>query len=98
MEASAIEGVGSAAAGQSVSPGQPKSVDALQQAVAVARRLNLLGISGREFAVTRDPATLKFVIVIRDLGTGAVIDQLPPEDALKLDEQLAATVTPRKAE
>lgn len=96
MEAAPIDGLGSVASHAS-SPVQQRATDALQQAVSVARRLNLVGTSGREFAVTRDPATLKFVIVVRDRDTGTVIDQLPPEDALKLDEQLAAG-TPQKAD
>jgi uncharacterized FlaG/YvyC family protein len=97
MEVSAIDGMG-AISSQPSTPIQPRAVDALQQAVAAARRLNLMGTAGREFAVTRDPATLKFVIVIRDRDTGAVIDQLPPEDALKLSEQLAAGTAPQKAD
>lgn len=97
MEAGAIAGLSSVTS-QPSSPVQSRPSDALQQAVAVARRLNLVGTSGREFAVTRDPATMKFVIVVRDRDTGTIIDQLPPEEALKLNEQLEAGPSAQKAE
>ena len=64
--------------------------DVLQRAVTAVRGLNSLGLQDREFAVTRDPQTHRFVVVVLDRGTGTVLDQFPPEDVLKMLSQLSS--------
>ena len=64
--------------------------DNLRDAVTVAQKLNSLNITGREYAVIRDPASQRFVLVVRDGETGAVLDQFPPESILKMLTQLAS--------
>ena len=60
-------------------------------ALVAARKLNSLNITGREYAVVRDPASHRFIVVVRDEETGAVLDQFPPEDILKMLTQLTST-------
>jgi hypothetical protein len=84
MEISPISPSG---AGRSASPIE---TDVLQRAVTAVRGLNNLGLSDREFAVTRDPQTHRFIVVVLDRGTGSVIDQFPPEDVLKMQSQFSA--------
>ena len=71
--------------------GAATGVDVLQRAVTAVRGLNNLGLSDREFAVTRDPQTHRFVVVVLDRGTGAVLDQFPPEEVLKMLSQLSSS-------
>ena len=76
---------------KSVGAAPPASeTDVLQRAVTAVRGLNNLGLSDREFAVTRDPQTHRFVVVVLDRGTGAVLDQFPPEEVLKMLSQLSS--------
>ena len=65
-------------------------------AFEAARKLNNLQISGREYSVIRDPQSQKFVVVVLDDRTGTVLDQFPPEQILKMLQQLAA-FTPASA-
>jgi len=67
--------------------------DNLRDAFTAARKLNSLNITGREYAVIRDPASQRFVVVVRDGETVAVLDQFPPENILKMLTQLASTDT-----
>jgi uncharacterized FlaG/YvyC family protein len=85
MDVSPINSVATAAGASSAS-----STDVLQRAVTAVRGLNNLGLSDREFAVTRDPQTHRFVVVVLDRGTGAVLDQFPPEDVLKMLSNLSS--------
>jgi hypothetical protein len=87
MEISPISG-SSGAAGAA----QPTTAasDSLRTALAAAKSLNNLSIADREFAVVRDPRSNRFVVVIRDKSTGAVLDQFPPEDILKLLSQISS--------
>jgi uncharacterized FlaG/YvyC family protein len=71
--------------------GAATGADVLQRAVTAVRGLNNLGLSDREFAVTRDPQTHRFVVVVLDRGTGAVLDQFPPEEVLKMLSQLSSS-------
>jgi hypothetical protein len=71
--------------------GAATGADILQRAVTAVRGLNNLGLSDREFAVTRDPQTHRFVVVVLDRGTGAVLDQFPPEEVLKMLSQLSSS-------
>jgi uncharacterized FlaG/YvyC family protein len=64
-------------------------------ALTAARKLNSLDIVGREYAVVRDPSSQRFIVVVRDEETGAVLDQFPPEDILKMLTQLASVVPGR---
>jgi hypothetical protein len=67
-----------------------------RNAFEAARKLNNLQISGREYSVIRDPQSQKFVVVVLDERTGTVLDQFPPEEILKMLQQLAA-FTPASA-
>lgn len=84
MDISAINSGQAAGAGSSAMEN-----DVLQRAVTAVRGLNNLGLSDREFAVTRDPQTHRFVVVVLDRGTGTVLDQFPPEEILKMLSQLS---------
>jgi uncharacterized FlaG/YvyC family protein len=62
-----------------------EDVDAQQAMIAAVRALNkseLLG-SGRELKFTRDSQTQKMVIQIVD-KSGDVVDQIPPEQVLRI--------------
>jgi hypothetical protein len=60
-----------------------------RSAFEAARKLNALQITGREFTVVRDAASQRFVLRVVDSQTGAVLDQFPPEDILKMLAQLS---------
>ena len=63
-----------------------EDADAQQAVVAAVRALNkseLLG-SGRELQFTRDSQTQKMVIQIVDSKSGDVLDQIPPEQVLRI--------------
>jgi uncharacterized FlaG/YvyC family protein len=63
-----------------------ENADAQQAVVAAVRALNkseLLG-SGRELQFTRDSETQKMVIQIVDSKSGDVLDQIPPEQVLRI--------------
>ncbi len=83
MEVSPINSVSSGSG-----PSTSMNSDLLQRAVTAVRRLNV-GMADREFAVTRDPQTNQYVVVMRDRGTGTILDQFPPEDVLKMLSQLS---------
>jgi hypothetical protein len=78
--------------------GGATGADVLQRAVTAVRGLNNLGLSDREFAVTRDPQTHRFVVVVLDRGTGAVLDQFPPEEVLKMLSQLSSSKNSQQGE
>jgi uncharacterized FlaG/YvyC family protein len=82
--------IGATQANTSAASGQLDSAqsDNLHNAFTAARKLNSLNITGREYAVIRDPASKRFVLVVRDRETGTVLDQFPPEDILKMLTQL----------
>lgn len=61
-----------------------------RSAFEAARKLNSLQIVGREYSVVRDPESHRFVVVVLDDKTGTVLDQFPPEQILKMLEQLSA--------
>ena len=68
--------------------------DAYQAVVAAVRALNkseLLG-SDRELQFTRDSQTQRMVIQIVDRQSGAVLDQLPPEEVLRILANLGQPV------
>jgi uncharacterized FlaG/YvyC family protein len=60
-----------------------------RNAFTAARKLNSLDIANREFTVVRDSASQRFKIVVLDGQTGAVLDQFPPEDILKMLAQIS---------
>ena len=63
-----------------------EDADAQQAVVAAVRALNkseLLG-SDRELQFTRDSQTQKMVIQIVDSQSGDVLDQIPPEQVLRI--------------
>ena len=63
-----------------------EDADAQQAVVAAVRALNkseLLG-SGRELQFARDSQTQKMVIRIVDSRSGYVLDQIPPEQVLRI--------------
>jgi len=64
--------------------------ETLQQVAVAVRFLNSVSDTDREFSVARDPQTNKFVIIVRDRATGTLLDQLPPEDVLKMMSQINA--------
>ena len=59
----------------------------LRGAATAARALNDLNIADREFKVVRDPTSQRFVIVVLEQSTGAVLDQYPPESVVKMLNQ-----------
>jgi uncharacterized FlaG/YvyC family protein len=59
----------------------------LRGAATAARALNDLNIADREFKVVRDPTSQRFVIVVLEQSTGAVLDQYPPESVIKMLNQ-----------
>ena len=70
-----------------------EDVDAQQAMIAAVRALNkseLLG-SGRELKFTRDTQTQKMVIQIVD-KSGDVVDQIPPEEVLRIMANLGKPV------
>jgi uncharacterized FlaG/YvyC family protein len=70
-----------------------EDVDAQQAMIAAVRALNkseLLG-SGRELKFTRDSQTQKMVIQIVD-KSGDVVDQIPPEQVLRIMANLGKPV------
>jgi uncharacterized FlaG/YvyC family protein len=70
------------------------NADAQQAVVAAVRALNkseLLG-SDRELQFTRDSQTQRMVIQIVDRQSGAVLDQLPPEEVLRILANLGQPV------
>lgn len=85
MDVSPINGAAPAMGSAAVSQARDET---LQHAAVAVRFLNSVNDTNREFAVTRDPQTQKFVIVVRDRTTGATIDQFPPEDVLKMVSQM----------
>jgi hypothetical protein len=62
---------------------QPRSL--LQRATAAVRFLNSAPDANRTFAVAQDPDTKRFIILVRDLATGDLLDQLPAEDIVKMN-------------
>ena len=63
-----------------------EDADANQAVVAAVRALNrseLLG-SDRELQFTRDSQTQKMVIQIVDSASGDVVDQIPPEQVMRI--------------
>ena len=72
-----------------------EDADAQQAAVAAVRALNkseLLG-SGRELQFARDSQTQKMVIQIVDSQSGDVLDQIPPEQILRIMANFGKPVT-----
>jgi uncharacterized FlaG/YvyC family protein len=63
-----------------------EDVDTQQAVVAAVRALNKSELqgSGREMQFTRDSQTQKMVIQIVDSQTGEVLDQIPPEQVLRI--------------
>ena len=61
-----------------------------RDAFSAARQLTNLGIADREYTVVRDPASHRFVVVVLDGKTGDVLDQFPPENILKMLQQLSS--------
>jgi uncharacterized FlaG/YvyC family protein len=88
MEVPLIGGTSGSASDQSASVESNQS-QLLRNAATTARALNDLGIADREFKVVRDPASQRFVIVVLEQSTGAVLDQYPPESVLKMLNQLS---------
>jgi uncharacterized FlaG/YvyC family protein len=63
-----------------------ENTEGQQAVIAAVRALNkseLLG-SGREMQFTRDSQTQKMVIQIVDSKSGDVVDQIPPEQVLRI--------------
>jgi uncharacterized FlaG/YvyC family protein len=63
-----------------------EDADAQQAVVAAVRALNKSELLGgdRELLFTRDSQTQKMVIQIVDSKSGDVVDQIPPEQVLRL--------------
>jgi len=55
------------------------------------RQLNNAATGDGVFNVIRDPATHRFVVVLRDKTSGDLIDQYPPEDILRMAAALSAS-------
>ena len=75
-------------------PKSRENADAQQAVVAAVRALNkseLLG-SDRELQFTRDSQTQKMVIQIVDSKSGDVLDQIPPEQVLRIMANLGQPV------
>ena len=71
-----------------------EDADAMQAVVAAVRALNrseLLG-SDRELQFARDSQTQKMVIQIVDSQSGDVLDQIPPEQVLRMMADFGKTV------
>ena len=71
-----------------------EDADAMQAVVAAVRALNkseMLG-SDRQLQFTRDSETQKMVIRVMDKKTGDVLDQIPPEDVLRILANLGPPV------
>ena len=84
MDVSPINGAASATGSAAASQSRDET---LQKAAVAVRFLNSVSDTDREFSVTRDPQTQKFVVIVRDRSTGTLIDQFPPEDILKMVSQ-----------
>ena len=84
--------IGATQGNTSLASGQLDSAqtDSLRNAIIATRRLHSLDTTGREYAVVRDPSSQRFIVVVRDGETGAVLDQFPPEDILKMLTELAS--------
>jgi uncharacterized FlaG/YvyC family protein len=61
---------------------QPQGL--LQKTTTAVRLLNNATDMNKDFTVARDPETQRFVVLVSDRSTGALIEQLPTEDVLKM--------------
>ena len=71
-----------------------EDTDAMQAVVVAVRALNkseMLG-SDRQLQFARDSQTQKMVIRIMDRKTGEVLDQIPPEEVLRILANLTPSV------
>jgi uncharacterized FlaG/YvyC family protein len=86
-----VPSIGRSDAGGTAIAGQSDSAQTVnaRNAFTAVRKLNNLNIADREYAVVRDPASQRFKVVVLDQNTGAVLDQFPPEDILKMLAQLS---------
>ena len=68
----------------------PENLSMRRQVVNAIRSLNKSGFVGkeRELVYARDPETRRMVIRIMARDTGEVIDQLPPEQVLRMSAEL----------
>jgi uncharacterized FlaG/YvyC family protein len=73
--------------------GTTANSDSLRQAVTAVNRLNNANIVDREFAVVRDPATQRFVVLVRERSTGTVLDQIPAESIVRMMAQFSPGVS-----
>jgi len=68
-----------------------------RQVVMAVQRLNQSGIlEGRELKYRRDPKTGRLVIQLRDLESGDVVDQIPPESVLTFLEAIEQQLAPKE--
>jgi uncharacterized FlaG/YvyC family protein len=83
--------VSSIGAGSAEFAGQSDSVqsDRARTAFMAARMLNNLNVPGREFSTVWDSTSQRFKVVVLDGETGAVLDQYPPEEVLKMLAQIS---------
>lgn len=86
-----VSPIGPTDSGSATTAGQSDSVQQARDAFTAARKLNALNITDRQFTVVRDPASQMFKIVVLDGSTGAVLDQIPAEDILKMLAQLSSS-------
>ena len=70
------------------------------QVVSAVQELNQSELMGedRELAYRRDPKTGQFVVQILKRETGDVVDQIPPEVLLRLQQELRAEIDPKGLE
>jgi uncharacterized FlaG/YvyC family protein len=89
MEIGSVGRIGFAAPVDVPSPGQENQI-APRQIVTAIRGLNKSEMLGqdRQLAFVRDAETQRPVIQIVDRNTGDVIDQIPPEMVLRLEQEL----------
>ncbi len=68
--------------------GQPRAENVVC-AFEAATRLNSLRIANREYAVTRDRGSDRFLVLAVDQTTRAILDRFVPEEILRMIERLS---------
>ena len=63
---------------------------ALRDVSTAVRRLNNLNLGDRAFTVAWNSEGHRYVVLVSDKGTGALLDQIPAENIVKMLSQLVA--------
>lgn len=70
----------------------------LREASTAVRRLNNLNFDNREFTVSWNSEARRYVVLVSDKGTGALLDQIPAENIARMLSQLVAQQKEQRSE